>query len=72
MIDNDDATWVAIIWPAGGWVCSVLGLIVVIALAFIAHDNRKQCEARACSHGTPKLIDHECLCVDAPGTWVKP
>lgn len=70
MIDDDDATWVAIIWPAGGLVCLVLGLVVVIAMALIAHDNRKQCEARSCAHGAPKLIDHECLCVDAPGQWV--
>lgn len=65
MIDNEDADFV-LLWGIAtpGW----LGLIVV-AIAFvlfvIAASNSEDCAERKCERGKPKVVENECVCVEA-------
>jgi hypothetical protein len=64
MIDSDDADMVGLIGLLMPEVLGFLILAIGIAVAIIASQNEQECGERHCDHGTPKLIKHECLCVE--------
>jgi hypothetical protein len=65
MMDDDDVEWVAILWPTGGWLISIIGLIVLVVMLVVVSGNKDDCARLQCSSGkTPKLMQHECLCVE--------
>ena len=67
MIDfsNGDVFWFGSMLTTGAaaFVC----LAIAIVLYLVAYSNERECEARSCPQPTQiaKLIDHECLCVEA-------
>ena len=65
MIDDDDVTETALLWPeAGGVIGWVMGLIVIGLLVYFAYQNHNECAGKHCDHGVPRLLDHKCLCVE--------
>jgi hypothetical protein len=75
MLDDDDVDVVIWSWPDGGWKMAIVGLIVVIVIALIVSDNKKDCAAMHCDHGKPMLTSNECYCVEpatAPASGVAP
>jgi hypothetical protein len=66
MIDDDDASdafMVAALSP-GGFGAFLVFLAIAIVFAVYASNNRAECSTRACPSGqSPKLMNHECLCV---------
>ena len=65
MIDDDDVTETALLWPEGGGVIgAVVGLLVIGTLAYFACQNKAECADKHCDHGVPRLLDHKCLCVE--------
>ncbi len=66
MIDQDDSDF---LFLAGigtpGWLGIAL-LVAAIVFAVIASNNADGCEDRACEHGSAKLLEGECVCVEAP------
>lgn len=64
MIDDDDVRDAAFATSGlTGW-GALFGLLLVIALAYVACENEKECETKSCPDGQhAKLIKHECLCV---------
>jgi hypothetical protein len=64
MLDDDDVEFVALAWSGGGWVIGVLGIIVLVIMMVIVSGNKDDCAKLSCPHGSPKLMEHECLCVD--------
>lgn len=67
MIDDDDVSWVALLWPFEAHpIVAAFGIFVVIGVAYVACENTKECEAMKCDHGAAQLVDHRCLCVEEP------
>lgn len=68
MIDDDDVAFAAIVGPdfVTGPVSCVFILVLLIALALIASDNKAKCETMHCAGGKPMLVKHECVCVGKP------
>lgn len=67
MIDDDDVAIAAALWNPTGPVSAIIGLAVVVALAWAACSNDAECAKRSCPHGlAPRLLDHECVCVTEP------
>lgn len=65
MIDDDDVLLAAIFTPEGGFAL-VIGLFLIILLAFFASENKEECAKQHCQDGAPAvLLDHECRCVSA-------
>lgn len=72
MIDSDDAEHAALLWPSGGpWWFILLGLVVVGGLAYAAWSNERECAARHCDRGAPRVVDGDCSCLE-PATWQQP
>ncbi len=65
MIDNSDGDFVLL---SGDSSTGCAGIIVTLVLAgiiyAIAASNSQECSERKCDHGVPKLIAHDCLCVE--------
>jgi len=64
MIDNEDSDDVMLLGLfTPGWMGAAL---VVLALVFwlVASQNADECASKACPSGKPKLMEHECLCVE--------
>jgi hypothetical protein len=59
MLDDDDLDFALLASPA-----SWLGVIIIVIVAVLVFQNRKECSQMHCEHGTPKLAAHECLCVE--------
>jgi hypothetical protein len=68
VIDDSDADF-ALLASMGstGWVGFLL-LVLAIVLYVVAADNAAECAERSCRVGVAKLIDHECVCVEAPAS----
>jgi len=71
MIDDDDVFKAAVLLPSGGRgvigaIVSLASLAIVIALAFAACENKKECAQRKCPTAgqTPMLIKGECICFE--------
>ena len=66
MIDDNDVDFaiLATTSSSGGCGWSILGLILIAALAIAASMNSNECGKQTCPPGTsPRLLDHACLCV---------
>ena len=59
MIDYDDAGDFAMFGPVG-----IVGLIIVIILFVCASMNDDDCQKKKCANGEPRLMNHDCLCVE--------
>lgn len=60
MVDYDDVSFVAIAGPGG-----LIGLVILLIVLGLAVCNDSECSKMSCpSGGTPKLMHHECLCVE--------
>jgi hypothetical protein len=67
VIDDEDVDFAILVWPSGGWLMSLLGIVVFVVLAWFAWHNDADCQQRACpGGGAAKLLDHECVCVTEP------
>lgn len=66
MIDQDDTDLFALLWPGGGGLLAIAGLIIWAFLQYTACQNEKECAARACPTAEHAEIVHgDCLCVRA-------
>lgn len=71
MMDDDDLTTVIITAPIGGsgpagGIVSLISLAVILIVACVVAGNKDECSKRHCpDQQTPKLMNHECLCVTA-------
>lgn len=64
MLDFDDVSWFAVLFPVIGPISAVLLITGIIVMGVIAYQNENECETRACAAGmSPRLMDSECLCV---------
>lgn len=65
MIDSDDADTFLLLsmFGPGGWIGFIIAVIGIV-VAVKACANESECSERHCDHGKPKLIKHECLCVE--------
>lgn len=70
MLDDDDASDVsdvaceAFIESGSGWVLLV-AIAILLAVVLIVRGNRVDCAAKVCGSGMgPKLVSHECKCVE--------
>jgi hypothetical protein len=64
MIDHDDGDdfWLASLFTPGG--LGIILLIIAIVFWIIAASNDADCSKKQCpAPMTPKLMDHQCLCV---------
>lgn len=69
MLDDSDLDFVILGWPSGGWIITVLGLIIFVVVLFIVSGNKDECAKKHCANGaTSQLLNHECLCVEKPVT----
>mgnify|MGYP001579847556 CR=1 FL=1 len=66
MVDDSDVELAAWIFNPTTWFGLGLTVMVLLIIALIAASNEKECEAKHCDAGKPKLMDHECVCVTAP------
>lgn len=68
MLDDSDVDLVALVSADGDYrsgLGAIVGLILlVLAVVFMVHYNKKECAQMHCEHGKPILADHECLCVE--------
>ena len=66
MLDGDDLEIVALTWPDdGGWVLTLLGVIVFAVLVWFVWHNETDCEAKHCNNNTvPALVQGECVCIE--------
>lgn len=60
MIDEDDATVAMVLAPLGG----VVGFLVVLGILIAWLANERECSDMHCKTGVPRLIEHECICVE--------
>jgi hypothetical protein len=73
VIDWDDVSFTALVWPVGGFVLGVVGIVVVCLLATVAWQNEQDCLGRRCQ--TPahaQLFRGECFCVSDAGVSMEP
>lgn len=66
MLDDDDLEFTILAWPVGGWIITILGLVVVVWMAIKVSQNREDCSKLHCKTGSAVLMHHECLCVEKP------
>jgi hypothetical protein len=68
MIDDEDADLILWAWPSGGWLWTLLGLIVAGIFYWVAASNSDDCSKKTCPHPgeTARLMSHECVCVSSP------
>lgn len=62
--DGDFALLASLGMPGvGGLILAILAIVFYV----IASRNAADCAKQACPHGgTPKLLDHQCICTEAP------
>jgi hypothetical protein len=67
MIDDDDVTFVALLFADGrGWIGAVLFVLAVAMTSYVACENSKECEQRSCPSGKrAELLEGRCVCVEA-------
>lgn len=58
MIDYSDGDLA--LWGVGGF----FGIILAIIFYVIAASNDTDCSKKHCDHGVPRLMAHDCLCVE--------
>lgn len=65
MIDDDDVTFVALLFADGrGWIGFLIFVLAVGITSYAACENHHECEQRSCSTDQrAELIDGRCLCV---------
>ena len=66
MIDDDDATAFAWLFPVIGPISAVLFVAGILYLLYQADQNDTDCRARPCEYGVPRLLDGECVCAGEP------
>lgn len=64
MIDDDDVTFFALSASPVGPIGFVVCIAIMIVLGCIAASNADDCAQMKCATGEPKVIKHECLCVE--------
>lgn len=60
--DVEDAGLFAALSPGLGG--ALLFIALALVLAYFASSNAEECGERKCERGRPKLMNHECLCVE--------
>jgi hypothetical protein len=64
MLDNDDASLIALLWPTGGGLTGFIVFVAVVCILMaIVSANEDDCSKQVCEAGAPSLVDGECLCV---------
>lgn len=73
MIDDSDGNFVLLAGSSGTGLAGLVVTLVIAAIVYaIAASNREDCGKRHCAAGlTPKVVDHECVCVGAPAEGTK-
>lgn len=66
--DVDDAIMLSLFTP--GWMGAAF-VVLALVFWFVASRNADECAQKACSLGKPKLVEHECLCVERAGEAVR-
>jgi hypothetical protein len=67
MLDDDDVSDAVIVGLSGNPGCLgiILVAVIVLVMMWIVGGNKEECAELHCSGGkTPKLMAHECLCVE--------
>lgn len=66
MIDEDDVTWIAVLFSGGGGIIGAIIFVIAVAVtAWIASDNEIDCQKKTCPSGqTPQLTHHDCFCLE--------
>lgn len=62
--DSDDVFLLAVVVEHP--IASAILILVSLALAVIAWRNDGECAKQHCDRGHPALVEHECVCVEAP------
>ena len=67
MIDSSDGDFALLMSNGGGCAWTVVCLVLAGILYYAACVNEADCASQTCPRGgTVKLLDHECVCVEAP------
>ncbi len=63
MLDDNDMDFAIFATPTHPVGC-LIWLVVLVILAFVIYDNKKECAEMSCESGqTAQLLNHQCLCV---------
>lgn len=67
MMDDDDAALITI-FATDSIIGPISGCLMLMLCAFVwwsACNDKTECQAMHCAHGSPKIVAHECACVEA-------
>lgn len=63
--DADDWILVSLLSAPATWVGLLVVILIGVAVYSCAHANERECAKLHCASGQqPKLLQHECLCVE--------